>query len=265
MKGISVGDIVYPYPRLVKKDRQRAGTIGGFSEYILVEEARMNENIYILPCDIPIKQGALIEPFTVGLRSARRANVQGGENGIVFGAGTIGISAAIGLKYFGCNKVMICDVSDFRLDIARRLGFETCNLRIENLEKKSTAYFGKACSVNGVTYDADIFIDGAGADEILNKFETQGKIGSRIVVVAVNKGMKNINILNLTFSQKSIIGSGGYMQEDVFDVINIMESKKWDIGSLITDEYVLSDISKAIEKAADINKALNVIIKHENS
>lgn len=58
---------------------------------------------------------------------------QKGEKAIVFGCGTIGIAAAITLKYFGLDQVIIADLSDFRLNIAKKLGFETCN--IANNEK----------------------------------------------------------------------------------------------------------------------------------
>lgn len=70
---------------------------------------------------------ALIEPFTVGCRAARRGMPQKGEKAVVFGAGTIGIAAAIALKYFGCERVVICDYSDFRLEICKQLGFEIYN------------------------------------------------------------------------------------------------------------------------------------------
>lgn len=39
----------------------------------------------------------------------------------------IGIAAAISLKYFGCSQVVICDYSDFRLDICKQIGFEVYN------------------------------------------------------------------------------------------------------------------------------------------
>lgn len=67
--------------------------------------------------------GVLIEPFTVGCRAARRGQPQKGESAVVFGCGTIGLAAAVALKYFGMGKVMLCDVSGFRLGIAKKLGF----------------------------------------------------------------------------------------------------------------------------------------------
>ena len=208
------------------------------------------------------KEASLIEPFTVGCRAARRAFPKNGEKAIVFAAGTIGIAAAIALKYFGCEKVMICDHSDFRLEKAKKLGFEICNNGKENLAKKAIQYFGEALSIKGVTADVDIYIDAAGAECILETYQEMGKIESRMVIVAVLAGMRPVNILDMTFSQHSIIGSGGYMPEDVKDVMNIMESGKWDIDTIITHKFPLEKLSEAIEKAADVDNSLNVVIEY---
>ena len=67
-----------------------------------------------------------------------------GETAIVFGAGAISISAAIVLKFFGCKKVMVVNLSDFRLERCKKLGFETCNSSKENLKEKAMKVFGKA-------------------------------------------------------------------------------------------------------------------------
>lgn len=80
-------------------------------------------------------------------------------------------------------------------------------------------------------------------------------------MVAVNNKVHDIDLLHLTYSQKSVISSGGYMPEDVFDVLNIMKSGKWDIEKLITHEFPLEEIEKAIQTASNTEIALNVIIK----
>ena len=72
---------------------------------------------------------SLIEPFTVGCRAARRGMIPdgknkyiSGQNAVIFGSGTIGIAAAVAFQYFGMKKVMVCDYSDFRLNLAKELG-----------------------------------------------------------------------------------------------------------------------------------------------
>lgn len=260
VKDICVGDRVYPYPRLAKGDPKRAGTVGGFSEYVLIPNAKLNEQVYPVSDRISSKVASLIEPFTVGCRAARRSMPRQGEKAIVFGAGTIGIAAAIALQYFGCEKVMICDHSDFRLEKAKSLGFEVCNNGKEALKGKAVEYFGEAPSLKGKTADVDIYIDAAGAESILDLYQDMGKIESRMVVVAVLAGKRPVDVLAMTFAQHALIGSGGYFPEDVRDVMKIMESERWNIESIITHEYPWEELPQAIEKAAQVNEALNVVI-----
>lgn len=259
---INIGDRVYPYPRLAKGDPKRAGTVGGFSEYVLIPKARLESVVYPVSNKISSKTASLIEPFTVGCRAARRGRPKVGDHAIVYGAGTIGIAAAISLKYFGCEKVMVCDQSDFRLDRVKSLGFAVCNNEKEDLKEKAIQYFGEAPALVGKTADVSIYIDAAGAPTILEEWQKIGKIDCRMVVVAVLAGMRPVDILHMTFVQQELIGSGGYMPEDVRDILTIMESGQWDIESIITDEFPWEQLPEAIERAADVKHALNVIIKY---
>ena len=256
-----VGERVYPYPLYAKNDTRRAGTIGGFSEYILIPGAKRGHSLYAVPEEISDRLACLIEPFTVGCRAARRGQPQQGENAVVFGCGTIGLAAAVALKYFGMDKVMLCDVSDFRLGIAENLGFAICNMDKENFIEKAAEYFKTAPSLTGAAPDIDCWIDAAGAESILDSFMQYGKIISRFVAVAVNNKPRQLDLLHMTYSQKSIIGSGGYFPEDVRDVMTIMASGKWNLESIITQEFPLEQISKAIETAANPDRAFNVTIK----
>lgn len=262
IKDIRPGDRVYPYPLLAKGDPKRAGTLGGFSEYMLIPNARLGKEVYAIPDTVSSKAACLIEPFTVGCRAARRSLPHEGEDAIVFGAGTIGIAAAISLRYFGCRRVMLCDYSDFRLGKARSLGFEVCNNGREDLRKTATEVFGSAFSALGPTADVDIYIDAAGADGLIEAYQSMGKVNSRLVVVAVRAGLRPIDVLAMTYGQRAIIGSGGYFPEDVADVQKIMESGRWDIESIITDEYPWEMLPQAIERAALVDSALNVVIKY---
>lgn len=271
VKDFSLGERVYPYPRYAKGDTKRAGTIGGFSEYIRIPNARKYHSLYPVDARISDKLASLIEPFTVGCRAARRGMIPSGENSyrkgqkaIVFGCGTIGIAAATAFRYFGMEKVMICDYSEFRLEIAKKFGFDVCNLAKENLEEKAKEVFGTARSLTGETADIDCWLDAAGAESILDDFLALGKIESRFVSVAVNNKPRSLDLLHMTYAQQSIIGSGGYMPEDVIDVQNIMTCGEWKLEDMITHEFPLEQLETAIRTAADVNHAGNVIITMEN-
>lgn len=258
---VKIGDRVYPYPLLVTGDRKRAGTIGAFSEFIYCPNPKWGESIYHVEECISDKAAALIEPFTVGCRAARRGLPEKGQKAVVFGAGTIGIAAAVSLKYFGCSQVVICDYSEFRLNKCRELGFTVYNHKSDQELAGLAEILGKSVGVNGAAIDCDIWIDAAGADAVLNAYEQYGKYNSRMVLVAVGTNQREVDILGLTFGQKSITGSGGYTPQDVADVMEIMKSGQWEIETLITHEFSLNELSNAIEQAADVDHALNVMIK----
>lgn len=157
---------------------------------------------------------------------------------------------------------MICDRSDFRLEKAKDLGFAVCNNSKEDLRQAAVRKFGETFSAIGTTADLDIYIDAAGADGLIELYQSMGKIDSRMVVVAVKAGLRPIDVLAMTYGQHALIGSGDYFPEDVQDVMKIMESKKWDIESIITHEYPWEQLSQAIEMTSRVDEALNVVIRY---
>ena len=79
--------------------------------------------------------------------------------------------------------------------------------------------------------------------------------------MAVNNKPRTIDLLHMTYAQQSIIGSGGYMPEDVRDVQEIMASGKWDLEHIITHEFPLNELEQGIRTAGYIDHAGNVVVK----
>ncbi|MCC6099642.1 MAG: hypothetical protein LIV25_10435 [Olsenella sp.] len=81
--------------------------------------------------------------------------------------------------------------------------------------------FGAARGLDGQTANVDVWIDAAGADSVLDDFLAHGKIGSRMVAVAVGRQSRSVDLLRMTYAQQELVGSGGYFPEDVRDVMAI--------------------------------------------
>lgn len=205
-----------------------------------------------------VKVGKNVTDFTVGERVYPYPRYAKGDTRR---AGTIGIAAAVALKHFGMGKVMLCDRAAFRLKLAEWLGFAVCNPAAEDFAAKAAAYFGIAPSLSGATADIDCWLDAAGAESILEDFLRLGKIESQFVSVAVNNQPRTIDLLHMTYAQQSLIGSGGYMPEDVQDVQEILASGKWDLERIITYEFPLPELEQAIRTAGDAEHAGNVVVK----
>lgn len=75
-----------------------------------------------LPDHVTMEEGALLEPLSVGVHACRKANVALGDNVLILGAGPIGLVTLICAKQMGAAKVMITDLIQSRLDVAKELG-----------------------------------------------------------------------------------------------------------------------------------------------
>jgi threonine 3-dehydrogenase len=93
------------------------GRDGAFAEYLLVPAA----NLWPLHDEIDDEIAAILDPFGNAVHSALSFNLIG-EDVLLTGAGPIGIMAAAVAKFVGARHVVITDVNDYRLELARKMG-----------------------------------------------------------------------------------------------------------------------------------------------
>lgn len=93
---------------------------GGYAELLRVPERLL----YPLPARLGWAQGTLVEPLAVALRAANLTPLALGDTAVVVGAGPIGLLTLLALKLKGAGTVVVTDVSEHRLELARKLGAE---------------------------------------------------------------------------------------------------------------------------------------------
>lgn len=263
VRGFEVGQRVYPYPLLARGDPRLAGMIGGFSDYIYVPEPVLGRSLYAVDERIPDVLAAFIEPFTVGFRAARQAAPEPGDHAVVFGAGTIGIAAALGLERLGAEGVLVCDVSPLRLGIAERLGFATCNVAERDGFDAALERFGSGRSAGAPAPNVACYVDAAGADGLVEEFVERGMVGSRFSMVAVSATPRTFSLLPLIYGSKALVGSGGYRPEDVPEAMALMAEDPGRLMPIITHEVPLERIGEALDAAADATRSLAVCVRME--
>ena len=79
-------------------------------------------NLFRLPSDMPVADGAFIEPITVGLHAFHLAQGCEGKNVIIVGAGTIGLLALQCARELGAKSVTAIDINPQKLALAQQLG-----------------------------------------------------------------------------------------------------------------------------------------------
>ena len=87
-----------------------------------------------------LEEGALCEPLSVGVHACRRAGTGPHTKVLVLGAGPIGLVTLMASKAFGSPRVVIIDVDESRLQMAKRLGADA-TIRVSTSAKVSTFCF----------------------------------------------------------------------------------------------------------------------------
>lgn len=262
--GLELGDHVFPNQGQALRDMNRMATVGGFSEYIRIPRCEVGYSVLKIDNAIPVRTAVLVEPFVVGTRGARNLDPGPGKGAIVFGAGIIGMSAAIMLKWYGCEKVMIVDLSEKRLDNARTFGLLTCNPSTEGLKEKAIAEFGSRQTFLGERCGADIYLDAVGLQPALDSFAMLAGREAKLAVVGVYHHPVSMDFRSLCYSNWQISGCGNVpIEEAIVDILAMMRSGRFDLSSLVTHEYGLDRITDALEMGANSAEAQKVCISFE--
>ena len=143
------------------KKMRSLGTIdawpGGFCEYMKFPE----RHIHKLPMELDWDNAALIEPAAISYGGVLRAGVDRTKTVLVIGTGAIGMCAAAVAHHIGAKKVMVSGRTDFKLDIAKKVGADVVT---NSTQMPLVDFIKQECGDDGV----DVIIECSGNVNVLN-------------------------------------------------------------------------------------------------
>lgn len=204
-----------------------------------------------LPENVSTLEGALVEPLAVGMHAAAQGNVKVGNTVVILGAGCIGIVTLLACKAHGATNIIVTDIIDKRLEVAKKLGATAViNPKNENLREKLAEL------TNG--QGADVVIETAGAEVTIKESAYLVKRAGTIVLV----GLAPKDIVEFDFMQ--IMGKEAEIKS-VFRYRNIYPAAigaiadgKIDVKGIVTHEFDFSDTKKAFD---DVIQNKNDVVK----
>ena len=131
---VKVGDSLCKHYSFIGSREQ-----GANADYVVVPE----KNAVPFADNVPYEQGAMFEPATVAIHGVFQNDYHGGEYVAILGGGTVGMFTMQWTKIFGSKKVVVFDISDERLALAKRLGAD------EVINTKEEGYMEKAMAITG--------------------------------------------------------------------------------------------------------------------
>jgi (R,R)-butanediol dehydrogenase / meso-butanediol dehydrogenase / diacetyl reductase len=207
---------------------------GGMAEYVQVPI----DTIIPIDDDVSDTLGALIEPIAVGVHTLRETGFVPGDNSIVFGCGTIGLTLAITLQQFGSSSVTMVETDLQRIAIAKKLGFQVIDSTKENLEEHTQRL------TNGDGFDW--VFDCAGVQPVANVLFDMVRVRGHIVIVAGYKEPASLPLLKGMFKETSIQFVRVYRKKD-FEIAASLASKDVRYNEIITHELSYEEAVKGFE------------------
>jgi len=212
---------------------------GCFGEFLSLPAT----NVVVLPDNISEDEAAILDPFGNATHCALSFNMVG-EDVLITGAGPIGIMAVAIARHIGARHVVISDVNDYRLELARQMGAtRAINVKHESIQK--------VMSELGMVEGFDVGLEMSGQPTALNDLIKAMNHGGRVAILGIPPKNTSIDWCEVIFKGLEIKGIyGREMFETWYKMIAMLQSGL-DITPVITDHFPVDDYQTAFEKMAN--------------
>ncbi|MDG4878227.1 NAD(P)-dependent alcohol dehydrogenase [Mesorhizobium sp. WSM4935] len=197
---------------------------------------------YKLPDNVSFAEGAMVEPFAIGMQAAARARIVPGDVAVVVGCGPIGIMIALAALAGGCSKVLISDFSAPKLEIAGQYP----GIVPVNIGEQSLVDAMRSATDN---WGADIVFEASGSPKAFANLFDIVRPGGAVVLVGLPVETVELNVPAAIAKEVRI--ETVFRYANIFDrALQLIASGKVDLKPLITGTYDFSESIKAFERAA---------------
>ncbi len=224
-------------------------TTGAMADYLVVPASK----VLPLPDSLSDDQGAMVEPLAVGVHAVHKAELQPGYNGLILGAGTIGLMTMQAARALGAGKIIISDLLDERLDLARELGADVVvNPEKQDLDEVLQTHFG--------TDRADVIFECVGHPASIQTAIQFARKGSRIILAGVFGKSVLLDVGLIQDRELELVGTLMYANEDFPTAIKLIADGKVNVDAMITDHFGLDDAARAYQKADARHGVMKVML-----
>lgn len=195
--------------------------------------------------DISLGEIACAEPLSIGLHAVHRAGTLLGKSVLVTGGGTIGSMCVIAARLAGAAEVIVCDIAERPLAIAKQVGADR-TIRSDQLDATALADI------------ADIAIEAAGSAAALSTCLAATRRGGRIVQVGTLPA-EGIHFPANSVMARELDYVGAFRAAHAFDwAVQALRTRRVDVRPLLTAQLPISRAHEAFELAADRSRSTKV-------
>ncbi|KAK4497371.1 hypothetical protein PRZ48_011822 [Zasmidium cellare] len=207
---------------------------------------------YKLPENMDLEEGAMVEPVSVAVAIAKTADLKAGQTVIVMGCGPIGILCQAVAKAWGAKKVVGIDITQSRLDLAKRYGADETYLPPRPAEGVSPMDHAQATAQRlkddlGFGDGADVVLECSGAEPCVQLGVFAAKPGGTIVQAGMGKEIVAFPITAVCTQGLTLKGSIRYLPGCYPAAIDLISSGKINAKGLVTHRFKFDEAEEAFE------------------
>ena len=210
---------------------------GAFAEYIALPQT----NVWVHKPDIDREVASIFDPFGNATHSALSFPVLG-EDVLVTGAGPIGIMSAAIARHAGARHVVITDVNEYRLELAKKMGVT----RAVNVGSDSLADVQKEL---GMDEGFDVGFEMSGSPDAFNDMLSSMCHGGKIAMLGIPEKEMAIDWNKVVFNMLTIKGIYGREMYETWYKMTVMLEAGLDIASVITHRHKFEDFEQGFAAA----------------
>ncbi|XP_037922946.1 sorbitol dehydrogenase-like isoform X1 [Hermetia illucens] len=197
-----------------------------------------------LPPNVTMEEAAVLEPLSVGVHACRRAGVGLGSEVLILGAGPIGLVTLMTAKAMGAGKVLITDMVEGKLEIAKSLGATYTMLVKKDMTEESLVK-----QVHEIMGSApDKAIDCCGGESTSRLAILATRSGGSVAIVGMAQAESKLPVTNAIVREINIHGVFRYCN-DYASALAMVASGAVNVKKLITHHYDITETEKAFETA----------------
>ena len=207
---------------------------GCFAEYLALPA----KNVFPIPRGVSDDEASILDPFGNAVHTALSFDLVG-EDVLITGAGPIGIMAAAVCRHVGARHVVLTDVNEYRLKLARKVG-------VEHAVDTGKTKLAQVMKDLGMTEGFDVGLEMSGSPAAFNSMIRAVKMGANIALLGILPDDAAIPWSQVIFKALTLKGIYGREMFETWYKMCAMLQSGLDIKPVVTHRFPFTEFEKGL-------------------
>lgn len=230
---------------------------GGFAEYIRVPRINVDRGVFLLPNELSYEDGVFIEPLACVVRGQKVAGIKPAQSVLILGGGISGLLHLLSAAACGAGRIIVTDVNDYRLNLAKKLGAEAVLKASDNIpEQVKQINSGRLVDLCIVCTSAKQAFEQA--------IESVDRGGTILFFAPTTPGTSlSIPVNEFWRNEITLVTSYGNSPSDAEIAIELIRAGRIPVRELISHRLPLEQAADGFKLMAQAKDSLKIIIENK--